>query len=137
LKAIKYIYKYISGFDCANIAIRSDGQQELRYNEIANYIDARYVSAPEAMWRLLESKMHDRSHAVHRLPVHLSNQQRITFEEGHEEEALLAAQTGRTKLRKTHDSISPYTFHTITSTYEQSGKRDEEEEEKLCRACTL
>jgi len=38
--------------------------------------------------------MHDRSHAVMRLPV----QQRITFEEGHEDEALLMAQTNKTKL---------------------------------------
>jgi hypothetical protein len=65
--------------------------------------DARYVSAPEAMWRLLEFPMHDRSHAVIRLPVHLPQQQRITFEEGHEEEALYAtlihdARTGITKL---------------------------------------
>jgi len=42
--------------------------------------------------------MHDRSHAVMRLPVHLPNQQRITFEEGHEDEALLMAQTNKTKL---------------------------------------
>ena len=70
LHAIKYIYKYIyKGFDCANIAITSDGQPELRYNEISNFIDCRYVSAPEAMWRLLESKMHDCSHTVIRLPV--------------------------------------------------------------------
>jgi hypothetical protein len=124
LKAIKYIYKYIfKGFDCANIAIRSDGQQELRYNEIANYIDARYVSAPEAMWRLLESRMHDRSHAVQRLPVHLPNQQRITFEEGHEEEALLAAQTGRTKLEswfelnKTDEDARHYLYVDIPYNY--------------------
>ena len=42
--------------------------------------------------------MHDRSHAVMRLPVHLPNQQRITFKAGREEEALLAAETGHTKL---------------------------------------
>ena len=99
MKAVKYIYKYIfKGYDCANIAISTEGQPELSYNEITNFINARYVSAPEAMWRLLESKMHDRSHAVMRLPVHLPNCQRITFEHGHEQEALLAATTGRTKL---------------------------------------
>lgn len=42
--------------------------------------------------------MHDRSHAVVRLPVHLPNQQRVTFEEGYEAEALLAAHAGHTKL---------------------------------------
>ncbi|GBL82079.1 hypothetical protein AVEN_50639-1 [Araneus ventricosus] len=75
LRAVKYIYKYIfKGFDFANI-ILSAGQ--VQYNEIANYIDARYVSAPEAMWRLLGLHMHDRSHAVMRLPVHLPNQKRV------------------------------------------------------------
>lgn len=69
------------------------------YNEIDNYIDARYVSAPEAMWRLLEFSMDERSHSVKRLPVHLPNQQQITFVPGHEEEALEAARTGQTKLQ--------------------------------------
>lgn len=99
LQAIKYIYKYIfKGFDCANIAITTNGPAELRYDEISNYIDCRYVSAPEAMWRLLEFKMHDRSHSVTRLPVHLPNQQTVMFEAGHEEEALLAASSGCTML---------------------------------------
>src|SRR5277367_5278029 len=62
LRAVKYIYKYIyKGFDCANLAITAGQNPEVRHNEVANYIDARYVSAPEAMWRLLESPMHDRS----------------------------------------------------------------------------
>ncbi|GBM66875.1 hypothetical protein AVEN_213368-1 [Araneus ventricosus] len=66
---------------------------QVQYNEIANYIDARYVSAPEAMWRLLGSHMHDRLHAVMRLSVHLPNQKRVTFKDGHEEEAARSRQT--------------------------------------------
>ena len=98
-RAIKYIYKYIyKGFDCTNIVITAGSQREMQYSKIQNYIDARYLSAPEAMWRLLESLMHDRSHTVMRLPVHLPNQQRIIFAAGREDETLLAAQTGRTKL---------------------------------------
>lgn len=81
VKAVKYIYKYIfKGFDCANIAITSDGNQQLTHDEVTNYINCRYVSAPEAIWRLREHKMHDRSHKVMRLPVHLPDQQRIRFE---------------------------------------------------------
>lgn len=99
LTAVKCIYKYIfKGFDCANIAVISDGNQQLKYDEITNFLNCRYVSAPEAVWRLRESKMHDRSHAVQRLPVHLPNQQLIYFDEGHEEEAILAAQSKLTKL---------------------------------------
>lgn len=96
MRAVKYIYKYIyKGFDCANMILSAG---EAPDNEIANYIDARYVSAPEAMWRLLQCKMHDKSHAVIRLPVHLPNQQRIIFREGEEEQALDDARTGTTKL---------------------------------------
>ncbi|GBN25995.1 hypothetical protein AVEN_80056-1 [Araneus ventricosus] len=96
LRAVKYIYKYIyKGFDYSNM-VSSAGQ--VQYNEIANYIDARYVSAPEAMWRLLGSHMHDRSHALMRLPVHLPNQKRVTFKDGHEEEALQDARSRQTML---------------------------------------
>ncbi|GBN94956.1 hypothetical protein AVEN_264464-1 [Araneus ventricosus] len=96
LHAVKYIYKYIyKGSDCANMVWST---AQVQYNEIANYIDARYVSAPEAMWPLLGSHMHDRSHAVMRLPVHLPNQKRVTFKDGHEEEALEAARSRQTML---------------------------------------
>ncbi|GBM31856.1 hypothetical protein AVEN_56948-1 [Araneus ventricosus] len=45
LRAGKYIYKYIiKGFDFANMALTAG---QVQYNEIANYIDARYVSALE------------------------------------------------------------------------------------------
>lgn len=68
------------------------------HDEISNFINCRYVSAPEAMWRLLELPLHDRSHSVIRLPVHLPNQQCIVFEAGNEENALENAATGHTKL---------------------------------------
>ncbi|GBM64243.1 hypothetical protein AVEN_167268-1 [Araneus ventricosus] len=96
LRAVKYIYKYIyKGFDCANMVLTAE---QVQYNEIANYIDAWYVSAPEAMWRLLGSHMHDRSHAVMRLPVHLPNQKRVAFKDGHEGEAFEAARSRQTML---------------------------------------
>lgn len=70
VRAIKYIYKYY--LDCANIELTSEGQPELRYNEITNFVNCRYVSAPEAVWRLQESPMHHRSHTAG-LPVPLYN----------------------------------------------------------------
>ncbi|GBM26335.1 hypothetical protein AVEN_239339-1 [Araneus ventricosus] len=83
LRAVKYVYKYIyKGFDCANMVLTAG---QVQYNKIANYIHARYVSALEKLWRLLGSHMHDRSHAVMRLPFHLLNQKRVSFKDGHEE----------------------------------------------------
>ena len=58
-------------------------------NEIDQYVNTRYVGAPEAMWRLLEYKMHNKSHVVIRLPVHLPREQMIVFEEGAEREQLI------------------------------------------------
>ncbi|GBM26358.1 hypothetical protein AVEN_239358-1 [Araneus ventricosus] len=42
--------------------------------------------------------MHDRSHAVMVLPVHLPNQKHVTFKDGHEEGALQAARSRQTML---------------------------------------
>lgn len=101
VRAIKYIYKYVfKGFDCTTLQITNDpgGNQQLSYDEISNFISCRYVSSPEAAWRLRENQMHDRSHSVMRLPVHLPGQQQIIFEEGKEEEAIEAATSKFTKL---------------------------------------
>ena len=40
------------------------------YSEISIFLDARYISAPEAMWRLSEYHMHEMSHSVFHLQVH-------------------------------------------------------------------
>ena len=50
------------------------------------------------MWRLSEYKMHAQSHTVHRLPVHLEDQQNVYFTQGNEESALERAQSHKTKL---------------------------------------
>ena len=96
VKAIKYIYKYIyKGYDKASVEFRAERTSS--NDEISHYLDARYVCAPEAMWRLLENPMHDRSHAVYRLAIHLPEEQLVYFQDGEEE---LAA--SRAAARKTH-----------------------------------
>lgn len=90
-KSVKYIFKYIyKGYDCANVQISND--------EIEQFINTRHVGSPEAMWRLLEYKMHDKSHDIIRLPVHLPNEQNIIFEEGREAEAVERERHRETKL---------------------------------------
>ena len=54
-----------------------DMQRNLKHNEIAAYLNCRYISAPEAIWRLSEYKMHQQTHTVIRLAVHLPEQQRV------------------------------------------------------------
>uniref|UniRef100_A0A7N0UU60 ATP-dependent DNA helicase n=1 Tax=Kalanchoe fedtschenkoi TaxID=63787 RepID=A0A7N0UU60_KALFE len=76
ISAIKYLFKYVyKGHDRTTAVIENE-------NEIKQYIDARYVSAPEACWRLIGFKMHDHLPPVQRLQVHLPDQQQIVFNAG-------------------------------------------------------
>ncbi|XP_051156401.1 uncharacterized protein LOC127291373 [Leptopilina boulardi] len=85
---IKYLFKYMyKGHDCAIIGYKDDNE-EMKYDEIVNYLNTRYVCPPEAMHRLFEFNMHEQSHTTYRLAVHLPNQQLICFKEGLEEEAV-------------------------------------------------
>lgn len=92
VKSIKYINKYINkqGYDCCTIRIDDDGQRTADYSEIDAYLNMRYVGPSEAIWRLLSFKMHDTSHAVEVLAVHLPRQNIVTFIEGNEAHALQA-----------------------------------------------
>ena len=57
IKAVKYLYKYTyKGPDRACM--------ETAVDEITEYLDARYVTAPEACWRIFNYKLHDKSHPV-------------------------------------------------------------------------
>lgn len=42
-------------------------------NEISNFIDARYISASEACWRIFHYELHNRSPAIQRLAINLPN----------------------------------------------------------------
>jgi len=52
----------------------------MKYKSI-NVDGGRYVSASEASWRILQFPMHKEFPSVQRLPVHLPNQQQVTFDE--------------------------------------------------------
>ena len=46
------------------------------------YLDARYISASESIWRIFHYRMHNHTPNVQRLAVHLPNQQSVTFQDG-------------------------------------------------------
>ncbi|GBM09214.1 hypothetical protein AVEN_180997-1 [Araneus ventricosus] len=53
VKSVKYLYKYVyKGHDAESITLKND--DIVNHDEILNFLDGRYVSAPEAMWRLSE-----------------------------------------------------------------------------------
>lgn len=72
IRLVKYIFKYAyKGHDRAHVEL---GQ---RADEIQQHIDARYLGAAEAVWRLFEFPIHGASHSVERLSVHLPGQQLV------------------------------------------------------------
>ncbi|XP_075194167.1 uncharacterized protein LOC142294949 [Anomaloglossus baeobatrachus] len=77
IKSVKYLFKYISkGHDKANVEIQ---QKTLNHDESSTFVDSRYVSAPEAAWRIFAFPMHSQSHAIIRLAIHLPHQQQLYF----------------------------------------------------------
>lgn len=49
----KYINKYMDkGSDCGTLAFQD------RHDEVKQYIDGRYITPPEAVWRVLQFKLH-------------------------------------------------------------------------------
>lgn len=100
VKSVKYIYKYIyKGYDSATVQIQGSGEQVQQVDnedEIAKFLNARYVGSTEAMWRIFEFPMHFQSHTIIRLDIHLENNQNIVFREGQAAQAIQSAR--RTKL---------------------------------------
>ena len=75
IRSVKYLYKYVyKGHDRVIISIKNSN------DEIEKYLNARYVSASEACWRLFNFGLQERSHKVERLPVYLPNQQSVIFQ---------------------------------------------------------
>ncbi len=83
IKAVKYLFKYVyKGHDKAIIEITENNQnQPVVINEIQNFVEARWISSSEAVWRILGFDMNGINPAVTRLQVHLPNQQQVIFNE--------------------------------------------------------
>jgi len=74
LQAIKYICKYINkGSDQAYFSVRN------AHGEVDNYLNGRYISKSEAVWRLLEIPLYEKNPTAVHLAVHLENEQRVYF----------------------------------------------------------
>ena len=60
VKSVKYIFKHIhKGNDCAHVEIK---ENTLHHDEILQYLNARYVGPHQAMFRIMQYKMHDKCH---------------------------------------------------------------------------
>lgn len=95
-KAVKYLFKYIfKGYDKAYTEMTSTdehGTKVIKYDEVANFIEHRYLSPVEACWRIMGKELQGKSHSVEQLPVHLENEQVVVFNPQRRESAKKAAE---------------------------------------------
>ena len=76
VRAIKYVCKYIcKGQDMLAFELKAKNAND----ETELFQLARYISAPEAAWRIFAFDIHEHSPGVEPLAVHLENQRIITF----------------------------------------------------------
>ena len=88
IRSVKYLYKYVyKSFDQGAIRFeQSTG--DVRYDEITGFLEGRYIAAPEACWRIFAFPLHDNSHSVTRLQLHLPDTQPVYFHDGEETAAI-------------------------------------------------
>ena len=94
VKTVKYLHKYVfKGPD------RGVLETDEVIDEIKEFLEGRYVAAQEACWRLFGFETNNKSHSICRLPIHLPNQQYVTFQEGTSLQSVIDQNT-ETKLTK-------------------------------------
>jgi hypothetical protein len=85
---VKYLFKYVTkGPDCSKAYLQKirngeeapyDEETEAR-NEVKEYLDSRYLCDKDSCWRVLGYEIHRHYPAVERMPVHLPNENSITY----------------------------------------------------------
>ncbi|XP_075101221.1 uncharacterized protein LOC142176782 [Nicotiana tabacum] len=79
IKVVKYLYKYIcKGHDKIAFSVHNN-DTNTEVDEIMEYQSARWVSPPEAMWRLYGFSISEISPTVCSLQLHLKGQQFVSF----------------------------------------------------------
>jgi hypothetical protein len=98
IKAVKYLFKYIyKGHDRASFIIEAAGDAVI--NEIREYRDARFISPPEAMWRIYSFNLSEMSPPVLQLQVHLPNMHTVHYRGSDNLENVISKEsTSRTML---------------------------------------
>jgi hypothetical protein len=90
IQVIKYVYKYFfKGHDRAAVVVNQDNRNNeenvpQNHDEISDFVDARYIAAPEALWHIQSHSTSSSSYSIILLSLHLPNQQSVFFAPGSE-----------------------------------------------------
>ncbi|KAL2512220.1 ATP-dependent DNA helicase [Abeliophyllum distichum] len=79
VKAVKYLYKYsYKGHDRIDFFVDTDKDNEV-VDEIRKFQSARWISLPEAVWRIFGFTLFEMRPSVISLQLHLPNSQLVTY----------------------------------------------------------
>lgn len=110
IKAVKYLFKYIyKGHDRASFIVETAGGRVI--NEIREYRDARFISPPEAIWRIYSFNLSEMSPPVLQLQVHLPNLHTVRYKDCDNLENVISIESSsKTMLTEFFrmNSIDPY-----------------------------
>eukprot|EP00794_Sanderia_malayensis_P002160 gene2160-biopygen1934 len=140
VKSVKYIFKYIhKGNDMAHVEIRegreeANARQDIVQNEIRQYLNSRYVGPHQAVYKLMQYEMHDKSHTITRLAIHLPDQQPVCFTDPEQaaqrnnDSMLMAYFSLNQREQNAHqylyqDIPEHYTFNKSTKQWQQRKRR--------------
>lgn len=80
IKLVKYIYKCIyKGHDYVSFHVVTPEDDPKQIDEIKNFQDGRWISPPEALWRIYKFPLSHMNPSVYTLQVHLHNQQLVSY----------------------------------------------------------
>eukprot|EP00980_Cylindrotheca_fusiformis_P006342 scaffold1356_cov123-Cylindrotheca_fusiformis.AAC.23 len=106
ISSVRYLFRYTTkGQDMATIKMTrlAGGRNRNQIDEISQYINGRYITAPEAIWRIFSFGLCEVSPPTIRLPLHLPG-----------ERFHVIGQVGQTRLSSNnsqHDVNSPNNDH--------------------------
>ncbi|KAJ2921310.1 hypothetical protein H1R20_g15783, partial [Candolleomyces eurysporus] len=89
LASVRYSFKYLhKGPDRGSAEVSQD-------NEVKTYIDGRYISATDAVWRIFHFPIHEQHPPVVRLQIHLPGEQNVVYRDDQEINEVLAANANK------------------------------------------
>lgn len=99
IHSTKYIHKYVyKKHDCAKVQVVSEKYGIIYHDEVSSFLNIRHASSSEATYRIFAYPMHQKSHSVMRLTVHLPNEQYIYFHNDNAAEVLPRTELKNSKL---------------------------------------
>ncbi|XP_025625414.1 uncharacterized protein [Arachis hypogaea] len=76
IKSIKYLYKYCyKGPDQVAMEVHNGSN----FDEVQQFVDARWIAAPEACWRIFKFNFYRMYLSVEKLQIHFPNQHQVSF----------------------------------------------------------